>query len=157
MKILSLTIIFVFFSKNIFSLEYESNSVNTVKVSKVIKLPDGSSYATLDTEGSGLNNLGNYEILNCAGHRISKENMLIEQDFYCNVELSNDHFYTFFMKRSETDTDAGVGFIVIAGGSTPFEYLKNKKCNYAVSFFKDQGYVKIKCDVDEQFLKEIKK
>ena len=35
--------------------------------------------------------------------------------------------------------------------------IKNKKCKYAVSFFKDQAYAKIKCDVDEKFLKELKK
>ena len=56
------------------------------------------------------------------------------------------------MKRSSTDIDAGIGYIVIAGGTKPFELIKNKKCNYAVSFFKDQAYVKIKCEVDEQFL-----
>ena len=133
---------------------YESNSINTLKVSKSIILPDGSSYTTLDSKGSGTNNLGLYEIFDCAGHRLSKENKLLEQYFYCNVELSNKDFYTFFMKRSETDMDAGVGYIVIAGGSKPFSQIKDSKCNYAVSFFKDQAYVKIKCQVDEKFFKE---
>ena len=119
-------------------------------------LPDGSTYSTLDTKGSGTNSLGLYEIFNCAGHRLSKENILLEQNFYCNVELSNNDSYTFFMKRSRTDMDAGVGYMVIAGGTKPFEQIKNKKCNYAVSFFKDQAYVKIKCKVDEKFLKEFK-
>ena len=135
---------------------YESNSVNTLNISKKIILPDGSTYSTLDTKGSGTNSLGLYEILNCAGHRLSKENKLLEQDFYCNVELSNNDSYTFFMKRSRTDMDAGVGYIVIAGGTKPFQHIKDKKCNYAVSFFKDQAYVKIKCGVDEKFLKEFR-
>ena len=135
---------------------YESNSINNVKISKKIILPDGSIYSTLDTKGSGTNNLGLYEIFNCAGHRLSNKNTLLEQDFYCNVELSNNDFYTFFMKRSKTDMDAGVGYIVIAGGSKPFEKIKNKKCNYAVSFFKDQAFVKIKCEVDEKFISEFK-
>ena len=135
---------------------YESNSTNTVIISKKIILPDGSTYSTLDTKGSGTNNFGLYEILNCAGHRLSKENKLLEQHFYCNVELSNNDSYTFFMKRSRTDMDAGVGYIVIAGGTKPFMEIKNKKCNYAVSFFKNQAYVKIKCKVDEKFLKEFK-
>ena len=135
---------------------YESNSTNTVIISKKIMLPDGSTYSTLDTKGSGTNSLGLYEIFNCAGHRLSKESKLLEQNFYCNVELSNNDSYTFFMKRSRTDMDAGVGYIVIAGGTKPFEQIKNKKCNYAVSFFKDQAYVKIKCEVDEKFLKEFR-
>ena len=135
---------------------YESNSTNTVIISKKIMLPDGSTYSTLDTKGSGTNSLGLYEIFNCAGHRLSKENILLEQNFYCNVELSNNDSYTFFMKRSRTDMDAGVGYIVIAGGTKPFEQIKNRKCNYAVSFFKDQAYVKIKCEVDENFSKEFR-
>ena len=135
---------------------YESNSTNTVIISKKIMLPDGSTYSTLKTKGSGTNSLGLYEIFNCAGHRLSKENILLEQNFYCNVELSNYDSYTFFMKRSRTDMDAGVGYIVIAGGTKPFEQIKNRKCNYAVSFFKDQGYVKIKCEVDEKFLREFR-
>ena len=114
--------LFYIFSLNIcFSASYESNSINTVKSTKVINLPDGSSYSTLEVDGSGSNNLGIYEIIYCAGHRISKNSKLIQQDFYCNVELSNNDYYTFLMKRSETDTDAGVGYIVIAGGSKPFE------------------------------------
>ena len=135
---------------------YESNSINTVDITKRIMLPDGSTYSTLNTQGSGTNSLGLYEIFNCAGHRLSKENKLLEQDFYCNVELSNNDSYTFFMKRSKTDIDAGIGYIVIAGGTKPFEQIKNKKCNYAVSFFKDQAYVKLKCEVDEKFLKEFR-
>ena len=106
---------------------YESNSTNTLKISKKIILLDGSIYSTLDSKGSGTNSLGLYEIFNCAGHRLSKESKLLEQNFYCNVELSNNDSYTFFMKRSRTDMDAGVGYIVIAGGTKPFEQIKNKK------------------------------
>ena len=150
-------LIFYFYSLAIGAEEYyESNSINTVNITKKIILPDGSTYSTLTTQGSGTNSLGLYEIFDCAGHRLSKENKLLEQDFYCNVELSNNDFYTFFMKRSRTDIDAGIGYIVIAGGTKPFELIKNKKCNYAVSFFKDQAYVKIKCEVNEKFLKEFK-
>lgn len=148
---------FYFYSLAIGAEEYyESNSINTVNITKKIILPDGSTYSTLTTQGSGTNSLGLYEIFDCAGHRLSKENKLLEQDFYCNVELSNNDFYTFFMKRSRTDIDAGIGYIVIAGGTKPFEKIKNKKCNYAVSFFKDQAYVKIKCEVDEKFLNDFK-
>ena len=135
---------------------YESSSINTVNITKKIILPDGSTYSTLDTQGSGTNNLGLYEIFNCAGHRLSKDNKLLEQDFYCNVELSNNDSYTFFMKRSRSDIDAGIGYIVIAGGTKPFEQIKNKKCKYAVSFFRDQAYVKLKCEVDEKFLREFR-
>ena len=58
------------------------------------------------------------------------------------------------MKRSRTDTDAGVDYI-IAGGSKPFEKKRNKKCKYAVSFFEDQEFVKLKCQIEEEILKEI--
>ena len=153
-------ILFFIINFHLFTLHaaeyYESNSTNTVIISKKIMLPDGSTYSTLDTKGSGTNSLGLYEIFNCAGHRLSKGNILLEQDFYCNVELSNNDSYTFFMKRSRTDMDAGVGYIVIAGGTKPFEQIKNKKCNYAVSFFKDQAYVKLKCEVDEKFLNDFR-
>ena len=151
----------LFFIINFYLLElhsaeyYESNSTNTVIISKKIMLPDGSTYSTLDTKGSGTNSLGLYEIFNCAGHRLSKGNILLEQDFYCNVALSNNDSYTFFMKRSRTDTDAGVGYIIIPGGSKPFEKKRNKKCKYAVSFFEDQEFVKLKCQIKEEILKEI--
>ncbi len=36
------------------------------------------------------------------------------------------------MKRSRTDIDAGIEYIVIADDTKPFEQIKNKKCNYAV-------------------------
>ena len=153
-------IIFSIFYFYLFALNaeeyYESNSINTVNITKKIILPNGSTYSTLTTQGSGTNNLGLYEIFDCAGHRLTKENKLLEQDFYCNVELSNKDSYTFFMKRSRTDIDAGIGYIVIAGGTKPFEQIKNKKCNYAVSFFKDQAYVKLKCEVDEKFLNDFR-
>ncbi len=46
------------------------------------------------------------------------------------------------MKRSRTDIDAGIGYIVIAGGTKPFEQIKNKKCNYAVSFLRIKHMLK---------------
>ena len=66
---------------------------------KKIILPDGSIYSTLTTQGSGTNSLGLYEIFDCAGHILSKENKLLEQDFYCNVELSNKWFLYFFYEK----------------------------------------------------------
>ena len=137
--------------------QYESNSANPLVITKVISLPDGTTYSSLDSTGAGTNNFGIYEILNCAGHRISKENKLKEQRFFCNVELSNGHFYSFLLYRSDTDTDSGVGYAIMAGGSKPFEKIKDKKCRYAVSFYKNQAFVKLKCKVSEEFVKEITK
>lgn len=39
--------------------------------------------------------------------------------------------------------DAGVGYIVIYGGSKPFDQIINKKCNYAVSFLKIRLLLKL--------------
>ena len=36
-----------------------------------------------------------------------------------------------------------------------FEKIRNKKCKYAVSFFEDQAFVKIKCEIEEEIIKEI--
>ncbi len=156
-KIFALLVILVSNIHAVRSAQYETNSVNPLVITKVISLPDGTTYSSLDSTGAGNNNFGIYEVLNCAGHRISKENKLKEQRFFCNVELSNGHFYSFILYRSDTDTDAGVGYAIMAGGSNPFEKIKDKKCRYAVSFFKNQAFLKLKCKVNEEFVKEITK
>ena len=69
-------------------------------------------------------------------YKVLEKNTIIEQDFYCNVELSNNDNYTFFMKRSRKYIDGGIEYIVIVGGTKPFEQIKNKKCNYAIRYFR---------------------
>ena len=157
MQNIIIVFLFFFIVKICISGSYESNSIHSFTITKSIELPDKSSYSTLEAKGARSYNLGIYEIFNCAGHRILFKDKLEAQDIYCNVELANGHRYTFFMNRSETDADAGVGYVMIAGGSKPFEKIKNTKCNYAVSFFKDHAYVKIKCKVNDSILNEVSK
>ena len=73
-NILALLVILVSNIHTVRSAQYESNSVNPLIITKVISLPDGTTYSSLDSTGAGTNNFGIYEVLNCAGHRISKEN-----------------------------------------------------------------------------------
>ena len=72
-----------------------------------INLPDGSVYSI--SKGTGRkDNTGKYTSGSCIGHRLEKNNSLIELKFFCNVELSNGDKYYFTQYRTKSDTDVGV-------------------------------------------------
>ena len=154
MKIL---IILVFL--NIFKLQtatwIEENVGNIVSYEK-INLPDGSVYSISKGTGGGKDNTGKYTSGSCIGHRLEKNNALIELKFFCNVELSNGDKYYFMQYRTKSDTDVGVGKGTILGGTGIFSKLIGTECLYGVKHLKKNVYTTTKCEIPDNIFNELK-
>ena len=114
-------IILVFFY--VFKLQtatWIEESVSNIISYEKMNLPDGSVYSISKSNGGGKDNTGKYASSECIGHRLEKNNSLIELKFFCNVELSNGDKYYFMQYRTKSDTDVGVGKGAILGGTGVF-------------------------------------
>ena len=107
-----------------------AESVESIISYEKINLPDGSVYSISKGTGGGKDNTGKYTSGSCIGHRLEKNNSLIELKFFCNVELSNGDKYYFMQYRTKSDTDVGVGKGTILGGTGIFSKLIGAKCIY---------------------------
>ena len=124
----NLIILFIFYIFKLQSATWIEESVSNIISYEKMNLPDGSVYSISKSNGGGKDNTGKYASSECIGHRLEKNNSLIELKFFCNVELSNGDKYYFMQYRTKSDTDVGVGKGTILGGTGVFSKLIGAKC-----------------------------
>ena len=142
---------------NLFSAEWINNTYSTMNIKDRVFLPDGSIYSNFDVSGQGTSNLEKYSVTKCSGNRIDKDGKLLEITTICEVELTDGNKYWTKLERKGSASDAGVGTLTILGGTNEFSKLKNIKCNYAVSYFKNKIFNSRKCKVNNNLFKILKK
>ena len=151
-----LLLIFMLINQYAYSAEWISEAIAKITILKKLELPGGFTYSSFEISGAGKDNTGKQSTAVCVGHRIDKDNKLNEQKVYCQSHLSDGNKYSFMQIRKETDTDAGVGKLVILNGTGPYKKLVNKECIYAVSYLKDHAFVTTKCKVSNNVFKLLK-
>ena len=124
----TLILLFSLLYLNLYSATLIIESVGRIVNYEKISLPDGSIYSISKGIGGGRDNTGKYTSSECIGHRLEKNNSLIELKFFCDVELSNGSKYYLMQYRTKSDTDVGVGKGTILGGTGTFSELKGTKC-----------------------------
>ena len=151
-----LLLIFMLINQYAYSAEWISEAIAKITILKKLELPGGFTYSSFEISGAGKDNTGKQSTAVCVGHRIDKDNKLNEQKVYCQSYLSDGNKYSFMQIRKETDTDAGVGKLVILNGTGPYKKLVNKECIYAVSYLKDHAFVTTKCKVSNNIFNSLK-
>ena len=151
-----LLLIFMLINQYAYSAEWISEAIAKITILKKLELPGGFTYSSFEISGAGKDNIGKQSTAVCVGHRIDKDNKLNEQKVYCKSYVSDGNEYSFMQIRKETDTDAGVGKLVILNGTGPYKKLVNKECIYAVSYLKDHAFVTTKCKVSNNVFKLLK-
>ena len=134
MKILIIIVFFYVFKLQ--TATWIEESVSNIISYEKMHLPDGSVYSISKGTGGGKDNTGKYVSSECIGHRLEKNNSLIELKFFCNVELSNGDKYYFMQYRTKSDTDVGVGKGTILGGTGVFSKLIGTKCLFGIKHLK---------------------
>ena len=154
MKIAIIINFFIIFK--LCSATWIDESVSKITSYEKITMPDGSVYSISKGTGGGKDNTGKYTATECIGHRLEKNNKLIELKFFCNSELSNGDKYYFMQYRTESDTDVGVGKGVILGGTNIFSELKGTKCLYGIKHLKKNIYTTTKCEIPDNVFNYLK-
>tara|TARA_E500000331_G_C17063893_1_gene629480 strand:+ start:23 stop:496 length:474 start_codon:yes stop_codon:yes gene_type:complete len=154
MKILIIIVFFYVFKLQ--TATWIEESVGNIISYEKMHLPDGSVYSISKGTGGGKDNTGKYVSSECIGHRLEKNNSLIELKFFCNVELSNGDKYYFMQYRTKSDTDVGVGKGTILGGTGIFSKLIGTKCLYGIKHLKKNVYTTTKCEIPDNIFSELK-
>mgnify|MGYP001193748051 CR=1 FL=1 len=152
-------IIFLIFFINltICAAELSNDNTSIFTITKETKLPDGTLYQTFDIKGGSTYNTGKYAISNCSGHRINKKNRLLELRNVCEIDFDDGNKIWTELRRTKSDTSAGVGKWIILDGTGNYSDLKGKECVYAVSFYKDLVFTKSKCNISDVLFEKLKK
>ena len=154
MKSLIITIFLL--CSNLFSAIWIEEGIGTITEYNRVLLPDGSIYSILKGVGAGKDNTGKYSSGSCIGHRLEKNNSLIELKVYCDMELSNGIKYYVMQSRNNSDTDVGVGKITILGGTGIFSKLVGIECLYGIKHMKKNVFTTTKCEIPDNIFNELK-
>ena len=142
---LSFLITFISFSKEVI-LKIEASGRG--KEYEVMQLDNKSKVVLYKTEGNFKTDLDLYGSTDCLGV-FKKINNAADLDLTCEfVDQNNNKMWATLIRQTE-DIDAGVGRMLIIGGTGRWRYLKGTSCKYAVTLNKSIWFTSTICKVNE--------
>ena len=142
---LSFFITFFCFSKEII-LKIEGSGRG--KEYEIMQLDNNSKVVLYKTEGNFKTELDLYGSTDCLGV-FKKINNAADLDLTCEfVDQYNNKMWATLLRKTE-DIDAGVGRMLIIGGTGRWTYLKGTSCKYAVTLNKSIWFTSTICKVNE--------
>ena len=142
---LSFLITFVSYSNEII-LKMEGSGRG--KEYEVMQLDNKSKVVLYKTEGNFKTDLDLYGSTDCLGV-FKKINNAADLDLTCEfVDQYNNKMWATLLRKTE-DIDAGVGRMLIIGGTGRWRYLKGTFCKYAVTLNKSIWFTSTICKVNE--------
>lgn len=149
MKYLIINLIFlatvVCYSKdNILKIEGSGRG----KEYEVMQLENMSKVVLYKTEGNFKTDLDLYGSADCLGV-FKKINNAADLDLTCEFVDQNDNKMWATLIRKTEDIDAGVGRMLIFGGTGNWRYLKGTSCKYAVTLNKSIWFTSTICNINE--------
>ena len=142
---LSFFITFFCFSKEII-LKIEGSGRG--KEYEIMQLDNNSKVVLYKTEGNFKTELDLYGSTDCLGV-FKKINNAADLDLTCEfVDQYNNNMWATLLRKTE-DIDAGVGRMLIIGGTGRWKYLKGTSCKYAVTLYKSIWFTSTICKVNE--------
>ncbi len=130
------------FTFNIYSTEYSFES-RGYSEQKVLSFQDNSKYIHIMTVGWWTDSMGNYGTEKCYGKtEIAANN--INLDIFCELIDQNNKVIKVSRKRNSL-VGGGVGLNTYLETTDKYNFLKGKKCTYAVTFLKKNFFYKQKC------------
>ena len=149
---LSFFITFFCFSKEII-LKIEGSGRG--KEYEIMQLDNNSKVVLYKTEGNFKTDLDLYSSADCLGV-FKKINNAADLDLTCEfVDQYNNNMWATLLRKTE-DIDAGVGRMLIIGGTGRWRYLKGTSCKYAVTLNKSIWFTSTLCKVNEDNLIKFK-
>ena len=112
-----------------------------------ILMQNGSKLVHYKSKGNWNDNISNYGKFKCKGSiLINKSGKRSDKELIlCELEDVNGEFMWSIPKRSNSEWQAGVGKRTIISATKKYKKLIEKKCVYAVTYYKDTFHTKTKC------------
>ncbi|MEC8100347.1 MAG: hypothetical protein VX089_03935 [Pseudomonadota bacterium] len=143
MKIL--TGLFFFYSLKLFSVDYIFDSRGGSE-QKILKFQDKSKFIHLTTNGLWVDSKGNYGSEVCYGSiEISGENENL--DILCEI-TDQEGIVLIVSRKRNSLIGGGIGINIYIEVPEKYNFLKEKKCTYAVTQSNTNFFYKQKCKLD---------
>ena len=148
----SFLITFISFSKEII-LKIEGSGRG--KEYEVMQFENNGKVVLYKTEGNFKTDLDLYGSADCLGV-FKKINNAADLDLTCEfVDQYNNKMWATLLRKTE-DIDAGVGRMLIIGGTERWRYLRGTSCKYAVTLNKSIWFTSTICKVNEDKFNKFK-
>ena len=151
-----LTFLIIFLSNFLLSAQLVDENTSTIKIITETKLPDGTIYQSFKVRGGSRHNTGKYATNTCSGHRVFREEKLLELRNICEFDVNDGHKYWSKAERSQSDVEVGVGKSIILDGTGPYKAMKGAQCLYALSFHQELAFTNIKCAISDALFNKLK-
>ena len=123
---------------------------------EVMQFENNSKVVLYKTEGNFKTDLDLYGSTDCLGV-FKKINNAADLDLTCEfIDQNNNKMWANLIRKTE-DIDAGVGRMLIIGGTGNWTYLKGTSCKYAVTLNNSIWFTSTICNVDEDKYSKFKK
>ena len=107
--------------------------------------PSGAKFTIYKGEGSFQDNFGNYGNASCMGNIFTYTTNKVDLYVMCEtVDQNNNKFYEKSIRKSE-ELNEGIGVTTIIEGTGPWQSLSGVKCNFAIKYKDNFGFVLSKC------------
>ena len=138
-------IIIFFYSFKLISADYIFDSRGGSE-QKVLKFQDNSKFIQITTNGLWLDSKGNYGKEVCYGSiEVSGKNENL--DILCEITDQEGIIFKVSRKRNSL-VGGGVGINTYIEVPEKYNFLKKKKCTYAVTQLNEDFFYKQKCKID---------
>ncbi|MDC3024528.1 hypothetical protein OA264_03555 [Alphaproteobacteria bacterium] len=144
MKIFFLLLLKVFLINFSIAKEEYEISIFSTHISKKIETNKGYKFSISEALGSWQDNKGNYGKSKIIFYVEEYKNSTLIKGLGHFTDQENKMFW--FIPVRETTQDAGVGNVNVIDANKKYSFLIKKNCFYAINYFEDRSFLKIKCN-----------
>tara|TARA_Y100000588_G_C13632240_1_gene660054 strand:- start:25 stop:465 length:441 start_codon:yes stop_codon:yes gene_type:complete len=146
MKYLAIIFFFFLFYSHSYAEEYEL-IVFSIHSEKSIETLNNYKFKISEVQGNWQDNLGGYGKLTILFfmETVEKEKVTLK-GLAVFTDEDNEKFW-FQANRKFSLEDAGVGIMHAIDATEKYQHLIGISCNYAIKYFEDRSYMKIKCKI----------
>tara|TARA_B100001121_G_C18489753_1_gene526685 strand:+ start:124 stop:606 length:483 start_codon:yes stop_codon:yes gene_type:complete len=116
---------------------------------KNYELPSGAQYSLYIGKGTFQDNFGNYGKTSCMGRILTDNKKNVNLSVMCQTIDQNNFVYYEDGYRKSQEMEAGAGKSNIIEGTGPWKSLIDVKCNFAIKYKDEIGFVLVKCPISK--------
>ena len=143
MKFLFFTSTLILLSQILLSKDYEL-TVMSIHETKTMNTKSNYKFSISEAEGNWQDSLGNYGKLRIIFY-VESDN--IEKAYLKGLGRLSDqnNEYAMFAPLRKSQEEAGVGIMKFLEASEKYLFLTRSKCTYAINYFENRSFIKVKC------------
>ena len=144
MKIIILLLLKFFNLNYLISNDQHIISIFSTHITKTIETTNGFKFSISESLGNWQDNKGNYGKSSIIFYVEEYNSKIIIRGLGELLDQDKNKFW--FLAERGTSQDAGVGDLKIIDADKKHSFLTEKDCFYAIKYFEDRSFLKLKCN-----------